>query len=61
MLVGRGVSGMGVEAPGPPARHWNGAAGCSVERARGRVWSSLGTTVRIELDLAEKVMMEGQA
>ena len=47
---------MGVEAPGPPARHRNGAAGCSVERARGRVWSSLGTTVRIEQDLTEKVM-----
>ena len=33
---------MGVEAPGPPERHRNGAAGRSVERARGLVWSSLG-------------------
>ena len=52
---------MGVEAPGPPERHWNGAAGRSVERAMGLGWSSLGTTMRIEQDLAEKVMMEGQA
>ena len=51
---------MGVESPGPPARHRNGAAGRSVERARGRVWSSLGTTMRIEQDVTEKVMMEGQ-
>ena len=51
---------MGIEAPGPPARHRNGAAGRSVERARGRVWSSLGTTMRIEQDVTEKVMMEGQ-
>jgi len=52
---------MGVEAPGPPERHRNGAAGRSVERARGLVWSSLGTTLRMEQDVAVKVMMEGQA
>ena len=50
-----------MEAPGPPARQRNGAAGCSVERARGRVWSSLGTTVTLEQNMVETMMMVWQS
>ena len=50
-----------MEASGPPARQRNGAAGCSVERARGRVWSSLGTTVTLEQNMVETMMMVWQS